>query len=109
MVSASAYAADPASTGTASRPTPTIPIVNKRNANSPERFERARRLRGGLDVRDTGGVQGDGGGQNDEDRHQIRIEHAAPGVPTDAAQLRGGRRGIVHEPGFTQRLQVLDF
>ena len=56
-----------------------------------QRPQCTRRLRGGLDVGDPRRVQGDGGRQHDEVGDDVGIEHAAPGVPADAPQLRGRR------------------
>ena len=72
--------------------------------------KRARRLCCGVDVDNSRYVERDGGRQDDEVGREIGIEHAAPGVPAYAAELRGCGAPVAQERGSSRRcLHVLHF
>ena len=75
-----------------------------------ERPERARGLCGGLDVGDAGGVQGDGGRQDDEVGREIRIETCRSRYPSECGCSSLRRRGrVAHQRRLRACLHVLDF
>ena len=85
---------EPASTGTARRPRPTIPVANSKPARSPASGRSARaRLIGGRDVGDPVRVQRGRGGDHDRRGDPDRRHHPAGDVDAHRGEVLVGRPG----------------
>jgi len=70
-----------------------MPAANSKNATPRRWAERLGRLRRGLDVGDAVRMQGHGGGQHDEERHQVRERHSYVRIDLDAVKVGLGLLG----------------